>query len=336
MLTDQLRPVDEQHSTPSDTLRATCALAIVIPARNEAGMLAQTLPALREALAAFPHPWRIYLVDDASSDDTAAIARSHGLEVIAGEARGPGAARNLGVRSAMPWLQQQTSEQHGWLLFLDADCRLSRDFFARTADLLGHSELALITVQERPVFSHWHKKAFNWLKRVQQAWLASHLDLPIVHAGCLYVRAQSFLAAGGFSSEHLFEDIEFGFRFARGEIQVVRAPIVAEVSERRLQRVGRLASWVMPARFSAILILQRFFSRSPWRDRVQRALQGAQPVSLPVGLWWHDPEGRLHCNLLDAVRVYGLLVMILLVLRLRPQPAKAKARSYSRATLIQS
>lgn len=52
--------------------------AVIVAARNEADRIGETLEALRDA---FPHAL-LFVADDASTDDTAAVSRAHGAEVV--------------------------------------------------------------------------------------------------------------------------------------------------------------------------------------------------------------------------------------------------------------
>lgn len=93
-------------------------LSIIIPARDEA----HNLPALLESLAAQSlRPHEVIVVDDASSDGTAAIARASGARVVSPGPlpdgwRGKTHACHCGVRAA----------SGGLLLFVDADVRFER------------------------------------------------------------------------------------------------------------------------------------------------------------------------------------------------------------------
>ena len=93
---------------------------MVIPARDEA----LNLPPLLDSLArqSVP-PTEVIVVDDGSSDKTAAVARDHGAVVLASSAPLPEGWKGK------PWALQQGAEaaQGDLLLFLDADVRLKEN-----------------------------------------------------------------------------------------------------------------------------------------------------------------------------------------------------------------
>jgi glycosyltransferase involved in cell wall biosynthesis len=83
-------------------------LSIILPAKNEAEGLRRVLPGLRER---FPGA-EVIVVDDGSSDDTAAVAVAHGVRVLgAPYSMGNGAAIKRGARAASGEI----------LVFMDAD-----------------------------------------------------------------------------------------------------------------------------------------------------------------------------------------------------------------------
>ncbi|MBC2641558.1 MULTISPECIES: glycosyltransferase family 2 protein [unclassified Rhodococcus (in: high G+C Gram-positive bacteria)] len=68
-------------------------VTVVIPCMNEAG----SLPGV---LAAVPHDYRTMVVDNNSTDGTAAVARDHGASVVREQVPGYGAAVHAGVLAA--------------------------------------------------------------------------------------------------------------------------------------------------------------------------------------------------------------------------------------------
>src|SRR5687767_1658555 len=92
-------------------------LSFVVPAHNESQMIGETVRGLHEAGATAGEPYEIVVVDDASTDDTAALAGRAGARVVHADVRHIAAARNIGARAA--------GGEH--LMFVDADTWLSGD-----------------------------------------------------------------------------------------------------------------------------------------------------------------------------------------------------------------
>ena len=289
------------------------ALAIVIPAKNEAAHLERSLPALQSALLRFPYPNRIFLIDDGSSDATRAVALAHGVQVLAGAGCGPGAARNQGAEQASQWLFEQAASD-GWLLFLDADCEVTPDHFPAVLPLLTESPAKLIAVQERPWFPTRIQTWGSALKRAFQSWLGERYELPMVHAGCLYIQAATFRALQGFNPDYLCEDIELGLRVGKRHLRVVHQPIVAEISDRRLHRLGSLTTLGIPARCAAMLFLARHVFPSPTARALLTQFAKLGPAQVPIALWWHDPEQRLKISWPTALRLTWLWLCLLVAL----------------------
>ncbi|MDO3408299.1 glycosyltransferase family 2 protein [Saccharibacillus sp. CPCC 101409] len=85
-------------------------LSILIPARNEASRIPPLLRSLQEQRF---RSFEILVIDDDSSDGTAAVAESFGARVLRNEGAGKSAACWYGAQQA----------KGSWLLFLDADTR---------------------------------------------------------------------------------------------------------------------------------------------------------------------------------------------------------------------
>ena len=100
-------------------------VSVIIPCRNGSNTVAD---AVRSALGQTERPLEVIVVDDASTDDTTAVAIAAGARVIRNETRrNAGGARNAGMTAAKGDL----------LAFLDADAVASPDWLARSSAILA-------------------------------------------------------------------------------------------------------------------------------------------------------------------------------------------------------
>lgn len=97
--------------------KETIRYSVIIPAFNAGKTLSDTLVALKQQSIS-PAEYEVIVVDDGSTDETAALARRFGANCISQPNRGPAAARNYGVRVARGEI----------ILFTDADCVPDRDW----------------------------------------------------------------------------------------------------------------------------------------------------------------------------------------------------------------
>ena len=92
-------------------------VAVVVPCKDEADRIAATV----RAVAALPVVGRVVVVDDGSTDATAAVAREAGAEVVRHERnRGKAAALGTGVEH-LRRLEADAGEDPAPLLFVDGD-----------------------------------------------------------------------------------------------------------------------------------------------------------------------------------------------------------------------
>ncbi|MFH2010749.1 MAG: glycosyltransferase family 2 protein [bacterium] len=88
-------------------------VSVIIPAYNEAGGIREVLERLTRVLDGLDRETELLVVDDGSSDDTAAVVEGAGVRVIRhGENRGYGASLKTGIRKA----------SHDLVTIIDADC----------------------------------------------------------------------------------------------------------------------------------------------------------------------------------------------------------------------
>jgi glycosyltransferase involved in cell wall biosynthesis len=172
-------------------------VSIVIPAHNEEALLGATLAALRAAVTELDLPVEIVVVDDASTDRTAAIAAGAGATVVRANLRHIAAARNAGARAACG----------DFLVFVDADtivpaAALRGAVEAMRAGAVGGGALAVADASSPAWVGMTIRSVIWFMRRVKWA------------AGCfLFARRDAFERAGGFDERY----------FASEEIHMSRA-----------------------------------------------------------------------------------------------------------------
>ena len=200
----------------------TLLLSVVVPAHNRAGDLSTAL----EALNASDLPrtsWELIVVDDASTDDTSAVAARHADEVlsIAGVAHGPAFARNVGANVA-------TGDV---LVFVDSDVAVSRTALSQFASLferepdIGAAFGAYDTSPRAPGVVSQYRNLLHHYVHCTNAGRASTF-----WAGCGAVRRKLFFEVGGFDADRFprpqMEDIELGHRLVAHGVQIVLRPAI--------------------------------------------------------------------------------------------------------------
>ena len=174
--------------------RPASFVSVIIPAKNASAYIRE---AIDSAMAQGADVGEIIVIDDGSSDDTAAIVRSirdNRLRLIANVSAGVSAARNLGARTA----------SGAWLLFLDADDRLRSGAVATLVAaakaaptaVLVYGDYDLIDSHGRPIGRRGLLKGRSKPSGHVLARLASGNF--IVNGGIMLVRADAFQTAGGF------------------------------------------------------------------------------------------------------------------------------------------
>lgn len=183
------------------------AVSVIIPARNAASTLAQTLQSL---LAQDWTDWEAVIVDDGSTDDTARLIdrwahRDPRIRGITGPQRGVSAARNAGVAASRGVL----------IAFLDADdLWLTGKLAAHVAYLRRQKDVGLSFDRILFIDRAGHSTGVVSTAKVQG--LPPHALLyenPACTASTLVLRREAFNAIGGFDETMRFsEDLELMIR----------------------------------------------------------------------------------------------------------------------------
>jgi glycosyltransferase involved in cell wall biosynthesis len=120
----EIDPSEAEHRIAAlDPAVPTAPVSVVIAAYNADETIAATLLSIhRQSL----RPAEIVVIDDGSTDRTAAIARALGARVVGAPHRGVSAARNLGIAAAA----------QDWIAFIDADDLWFPEKLARQWDLV--------------------------------------------------------------------------------------------------------------------------------------------------------------------------------------------------------
>lgn len=166
------------------------SFSIVIPAKNEAGAIGAAVAGAREA---YPDA-EIIVVDDGSDDDTAAVAKKAGANVVRHpESLGNGAAVKAGARAATGDI----------IAFMDGDGQHSASEFAPLLQRLEEGYEMVIGARDSGSHANVGRLYANGIYNVIASWLTGR-RIPDLTSGFRVVRATLFrqflyLLPNGFS-----------------------------------------------------------------------------------------------------------------------------------------
>lgn len=197
-------------------------VSFVVPAHDEARLLGHTLDTLQAAAATLGLACEVLVVDDASTDATADIARAHGARVLRVEHRHIAATRNAGARATL----------HPVLVFVDADTLVDATVLGAALDALrggavgGGAGVEFIGATA----AHTRVLAAMTMRAFRRTGIAP---------GCfIFCTRDAFEAAGGFDETwYAGEDVAISRALARqGRFVILRASV--RTSERKLRTFG--------------------------------------------------------------------------------------------------
>ncbi len=240
-----------ERLAPANRPRSLASVTVLIPARNEADVIQHTLT----ALAAQGPGLTVIVLDDRSSDDTAARARQTHLpgatlKVLDGEPKPPGWAGKL-------WALQQ-AQQHvatPYVLLLDADIALQPGVLVALLEKMEGAGLGLVSVMARlpangawerllvPAYVYFFKMLYPFA-RVNQ----TGSRVAAAAGGCVLLRQQALVRAGGFAAiaGELIDDCALAARVKAAGFAIWLGLSEAVASQRGYPRLADF--WHMVAR----------------------------------------------------------------------------------------
>ena len=175
-------------------------LSIVIPAFNEELYLPETLSNILRASAKCRCDVELIVVDNASTDRTAKVAKESGATVVHEDIHNIGRVRNVGAAAA-----------HGdVLVFIDADTVVPLQFLDKVADTM--SDPACIGGSPDVV----HRVRSKLLRTYFRVWRWIGLKLGMAQGAAQFCRKSAFGILNGYDeSQFMGEDVEFYWRLRK-------------------------------------------------------------------------------------------------------------------------
>lgn len=203
---------------PGPDTPAAPVISVVMPAYNAA----HYLPVVLAPLLAMLHAGEIaeiLLVDDRSTDDTAAVAAALGARVLVMPKNGgPGAARNFAAEHAVGdilWLVDSDVVAHP-----GGPAQIAAAF----ADPTVHAVFG--SYDDAPAGQSWMSQYKNLMHRYYHQ--RGRRESATFWAGCGALRKSAFLAVGGFDvktyTRPSIEDIELGYRIRAAGGRILLLP----------------------------------------------------------------------------------------------------------------
>lgn len=195
-------------------------ISFIVPAYNEESLIGRTLEALNRAAQNLDQPYEVIVTDDASSDQTASIAETHGARVIRVNLRQIAGARNAGALQA----------RGDRLIFVDADTVVSEAVVRAAVEAMNRGAAgggsAVSFDGQVPRYAE-----------LMQPMLVRIFRAAGLACGCfLFCTREAFEAAGGFD-ETLFASEEIGMSQAlkrQGRFVVLRESVTTSGRKLRM------------------------------------------------------------------------------------------------------
>jgi glycosyltransferase involved in cell wall biosynthesis len=226
-------------------------LSVIVPAFNEELYLPRSLPSLRRAAAECKCSVELIVVDNASTDRTAEMARASGARVVYEPVHNVARVRNAGAATAYGEV----------LVFVDADTKVPHEFLDRVNEAMTDPQCLGGSAD---IVHHVRSKI---LRAYLGAWRWTGSKLGMAQGAAQFCRASAFRVLNGYDeSQFMGEDVDFYWRLrkmcarTRGHVQFLSGVKVVP-SPRRFDTapVWRTLIWTNP-----VFIWAFRKSRSAW------------------------------------------------------------------------
>ena len=206
-------------------------LSFIVPAYNEELELPATLAALHSAGTGAGVRYEIIVVDDSSTDTTAAIAAEAGARVLSVRRRQIAAARNAGARAA----------RGNVLFFVDADTRINSAHISGALAALARGCVggsARVRMDgELPI----------WARVFVAGFCAVYFAANLGVGAFIFVRRDAFEAEGGFDEQYFAaEETYLSMALKRhGPFQILHEPVTTSARKIRMHSPTRVIAQML-------------------------------------------------------------------------------------------
>jgi poly-beta-1,6-N-acetyl-D-glucosamine synthase len=293
---------------------------VVIPAFNEALLIRRCIDSVIRAGVAAAH---IYVIDDASTDGTAEIARASGVNLLSdGRKRGKLGGISEALRNFA------LADRYEYFAILDADSHVAPDYFNEVlVRFLEDTETVLVCGAPRSESYNWLTayRAYEYAVTLRLYRQGQHaMGVITVAPGCASVYRTRILSKLEWDSKTLVEDMDLTVQVHRRRLgKIAYTPYaVAYTQDPRTLRdyVGQLTRWYRGT-WQVMRLRNVPFGRQ--RIDAEFGLLLAEglffalvTMCLPI-LWWFWPATVWRWLLIDQAIVLTLAICCALVLKRR-------------------